>query len=69
MTRERYVLTLGTPLGEALEEIAKAEGVSTAEIIRRGLAFYAAVRSHADPGQDRVVIRSHDGTEREVILI
>lgn len=69
MSRDRFSIDLGGRLNDTIEQIAREEGLTKAEVIRRGLAFYAAVRTHVDAKEDQVVIRHKSGDERQVLVI
>ncbi|HVK70622.1 MAG TPA: hypothetical protein VM694_39480 [Polyangium sp.] len=52
-----------------LEELRAMNGAdSLTEVVRRALAAYDVLLTAARERGDKIVLRSHDGTEREMVI-
>lgn len=65
---DRFSIDLGAELNDAIQEIARKQGLTKAEVIRRGLGAYAVLRNHVGPTDELIIRSSKDDTERLVVL-
>ncbi|MEF2277319.1 ribbon-helix-helix protein, CopG family [Deinococcus sp. YIM 134068] len=70
MGKSRFNLELGPGLDEVMSEMARDQGISKAEAVRRALTGYANLRRIVSPDEE-LVLRKRDrsGEEQRVIIL
>lgn len=65
---KKMTISLGPKSEATLERLAKRDESTQVEVVRRGLAIYAALSDQADQG-NRVVLQKPDGTITELVAV
>jgi metal-responsive CopG/Arc/MetJ family transcriptional regulator len=61
-----FRVNMSEDLAEEMQEIEDSTGMSRAEIFRRAIALYKRAKQ-TEKGKGNVILRSSDGTLREVV--
>jgi Ribbon-helix-helix protein, copG family. len=62
----RFEVRMNQRLADDFDQVARASGLSRAEVFRRAIALYKTVKQ--EEGQNgHVILRSKDGAERELV--
>ena len=66
--RKQYSIRFPQESVEALDEMAKEEGVTKAELIRRAINFYQ-VKLEAKKKDKRIILENKEGDVREWVMV
>ncbi len=59
----KYTLKTNDKLDETLEELAKRDGITKAQVIRKAVALMKVAEEHRDQGYELQLFKSGDGDE------
>ena len=62
----RFEVRLNQRLADDFDQVARASGLTRAEVFRRAIALYKTVKQE-EGQQVHVILRSKDGAERELV--
>ena len=65
-TKKQFVIRFVPKASEALKDMAKEEGITAAELVRRAVNFYQ-VRMEAKREKKRILLESKDGAKEWVV--
>ena len=66
--KKQYTIRFPSQAVEVLEEMAREEGVTKAELVRRAINFYQ-VKLEAKKKKKRIILESEEEPEREWVMI
>jgi len=66
--KKQYTIRFPSQAVEVLEEMAREEGVTKAELVRRAINFYQ-VKLEAKKKNKRIILESEEEPEREWVMI
>ena len=66
MTDTRFEVRLNQRLADDFDQVARASGLTRAEVFRRAIALYKTVKQE-EGQQVHLSLRSNDGAERELV--
>lgn len=70
MAKSRFNLELGESLDQAMTKMARENGISKAEAVRRALAGYANLRQIISPDEELILRKRDDpASEQRVIIL
>jgi hypothetical protein len=61
----KYTLQMNDRLDDVLEDLAKREGISKAQVIRRSVALLKLAEDHRDQGYELQLVKEPEGDEPE----
>ena len=66
--KKQYTIRFLPEAIDVLEEMAKEEGVTKAELIRRAINFYQ-VKLEAKSGKKKIILESEEEPKREWVMV
>ncbi|MCD5401432.1 ribbon-helix-helix protein, CopG family [candidate division NPL-UPA2 bacterium] len=66
--KKQYTIRFPPEAVDALEDMAKEEGVTKAELVRRAINFYQ-VKLEAKKGKKKIILESEEEPKREWVMV
>jgi metal-responsive CopG/Arc/MetJ family transcriptional regulator len=66
MSDTRFEVRLNQRLADDFDQVARASGLTRAEVFRRAIALYKTVKQE-EGQQGQLILRSKEGAERELV--